>query len=304
MSQSENTNTRVYTIDLIYKIYKEPTTNHYKDYGATVRNPPINIPDQQSFLNNFINKNTQLLQEFSNRGIGLLYLKDNLPPISIKNIKTRKTVIRNGNELLVTIEFQADNGLQELMDDQSTTAPGQVDDTSSFYYQGPWWYDLFEKDIDEITEEDKIRYIFEFLFFDDVEVFDNVLDTFGVDFFIDHNDEKHYFTGEVQNVKSELLKDLKEAEVELIKTVKNILENKIGHVGSTKDIVDFVTLRYLTKEEAVKAFQKGGKKSKTNKTNKTKKNTKSSKNTKTSKSSKGTKGTTNKTKKKNRRNTV
>ena len=258
-------NTRIYTIDLIYKFYKAPTTNHYTNYGATVANPSINIPRQESFLNKFINKNTQLLQEFRNRGIGLLYLVDRTNPISIKNILTRKTVIRNGNELLVTIEFQADNDLQELMDDQSTTARSQVDDRSNFYYQGHWWLDLFEKEIDSITEKDKIMYIFDYLIFDDVEIFDLVLHEYGLDFFIDHNNERYYYTGKVQNVKSELLKHLKEAEVQLINTVKNILKNTIGHVGSTKDIVDYVTLRYLTKEEAEKAFQEGGKKRQTRK---------------------------------------
>ena len=83
MSAAEN-NARIYTIKLIYKFYKAPTTNHYTDYDATVQNTPINIPTGQSFLNKFINKNTQLLQEFSNRGIGLLYLENNTTPISIK----------------------------------------------------------------------------------------------------------------------------------------------------------------------------------------------------------------------------
>ena len=281
MSQSE---ARLYTIDLIYKFYKAPTTNDH-DSRWEVRKHPINIPSQQSFLNKFITKNTELLQEFSNRGIGLFFDEHGLPPVSIEKINTLNT-IRNGNELLVTIEFEADNGLQELMDDQ---------------YQGYWWEDYFEKKIDEITEEDKIEYIFE-KFFEDVDFFDNILYGFNIDYFIYHNNEKHIYTGEVKNVKSELLTDLKEAEAQLIMNIINLLKNKIGHVGCAHNIVDFFPIRHLTKEEAkkvyknacekiarrtkeeaVKAFQKGGKKSKTRKS---------------------TKGATNKTKKKKRRNTV
>lgn len=255
MSATEN-NARIYTIELIYKFYKAPTTNHYTDYGATVQNTPINIPQGQSFLNKFIDKNTQLLQEFSNRGIGLLYLEDNLPPVAIDKINTIKTDIRNGNELLVTIEFRADNGLQELMDDQSTS-PRPVNNRSNFYYQGSWWIDLFSKEIDSITEEDKIKYIFDYLIFDDVEIFDNVLDTFGLDFFIDHNNEKYYYQGKVQNVNHKLLLDLqKRKQKRNIRLSKKITDQTMKDTRTTHILASMLGTDKLSSPERAEEFQK------------------------------------------------
>ena len=252
MGAAEN-NARVYTIELIYKFYKAPT---YTVYGATVQNTPINIPLDQSFLNKFIDKNTQLLEEFSNRGIGLLYLEDNLPTISIDKINTIKTDIRNGNELLVTIEFRADNGLQELMDDQSTK-PRPINNTSNFYYQGSWWNDIFEKEIDAITEEDKIKYIFDYLIFDDDEIFDNILDTFGLDFYIDHNNEKYYYQGEVQNVSHKLLLDLqKRKQKRNIRLSKKITDQTMKDTRTTHNIASMLGTNKLSSPERAKEFQK------------------------------------------------
>ena len=284
MSATEN-NARIYTIELIYKFYKAPTTNHY---GPTVQNTPINIPqedeeDGQSFLNKFIDKNTQLLQEFSNRGIGLLYHRnrqftDNLPPISINKINTPSTVIRNGNELLVTIEFKADNGLQELMDDQST-APRPVDNTSNFYYQGSWWKDIFEKEIDDITEEDKIKYIFDYLFFEDVEIFDNVLDTFGLDFFIDHNNKKYYYTGKVQNVNVRELLELQKRKQARNIHLSSLITKPRGLQPIAHQVAKFLGTNDLSSLERRKAFQdaSGNRRKKKTKKKKPRKSKKSKK---------------------------
>ena len=255
MSAAEN-NARVYTIELIYKFYKAPTTNHYTDYGATVQNTPINIPQEQTFLNKFINKNTQLLQEFSNRGIGLLYLVNTLPPIAINKINTFNTFIRNRNELLVTIEFRADNGLQELMDDQSTR-PRPINNTSNFYYQGQWWNDIFEKEIDAVTEEDKIKYIFYYLIFDDVEMFDMVLEAWALDFFIHHNNERYYYTGEVQNVSHKLLLDLqKRKQKRNIRLSKKITKKMMKDTRTTHNIASMLGTNKLSSSERAKEFQK------------------------------------------------
>ncbi len=99
-------NSRVYTINLIYKFYKTPTTDHY--LNETIQKTPINIPNKgtNSFIKKFITKNTHMLREFSKRGIGLIFLTDKTSSISIKKIKTTNVNIRN-NELLVTIDFIA-----------------------------------------------------------------------------------------------------------------------------------------------------------------------------------------------------
>ena len=249
-------NSRVYTINLIYKFYKTPTTDHY--LNETIQKTPINIPNKgtNSFIKKFITKNTHMLREFSKRGIGLIFLTDKTSSVSIKKIKTTNVNIRN-NELLVTIDFIADKGLKELMDDQSSSQRGEVDDTSNYYYQASWWNDIFDKEIGSITEHDKIKYIFDFLLFDDVEMFDAVLDKYGLDFFIDHNDEKYYFKGELQNVvHKSLLKIYKRKQKRNIHQTVKITKEKMNDTRPTYIITNMLGVDLLSKTERAEEYKK------------------------------------------------
>ena len=122
---------------------------------------------------------------------------------------------------------------------------------------GTWWSDLFEKEVDEITEKDKIKYIFDYLIFDNVEVFDDFLDTFGIDFFIDHNNEKYYYQGEVENVNHKLLLNLqKRKQKRNIRLSKKITDQTMKDTRTTHILTSMLGTDKLSSSERAEEFQK------------------------------------------------
>jgi len=232
----------MYEVTIALDIYKKNPSRNLDLYNIP------NIPRFNAKLSDKIKTLISLLEsDYLNP---LMYITGcneyDCPQIEIKILKYKLKTKTNVSPVArdVIISFSVNNNFDELIDDAFVN------------YTGKWWEESpFNKQKEDITMEDKTRYLFDLLFSDPVLFFYDMEAEHGDrgDLFAEYRNDKYLFGGEVVKVK-DLHKEIGKRNVTLSKKISK----KIGTADLTGDISKFLPhTDKLDKYEYITAFNRG-----------------------------------------------